>query len=197
MDAYPAMAEALRAQAMTDLDIHEMGDSCATDRITGRVTLDAPRLLCLQIPKTAGWTAYVDGQRTELMQADTMFSALPLTAGTHEIEMRYQTPGLHIGAFISAGTLLLLILFTVVYAIVSAILHAIDRRREDLPEGSYESLAEEINEAAGEVTEASEEEADAKTGETLVEPLEDAAAGPGDAAEEPAEEETAGSDEFL
>ena len=197
MDAYPAMAEALRAQAMTDLDIHEMGDSCATDRITGRVTLDAPRLLCLQIPKTAGWTAYVDGQRTELMQADTMFSALPLTAGTHEIEMRYQTPGLHIGAFISAGTLLLLILFTVVYAIVSAILHAIDRRREDLPEGSYESLAEEINEAAGEVTEASEEEADAKTGETLVEPLEDAEAGPGDAAEEPAEEETAGADECL
>jgi F0F1-type ATP synthase membrane subunit b/b' len=171
MDAYPAMAEALRAQAMTDLDIHEMGDSCATDRITGRVTLDAPRLLCLQIPKTAGWTAYVDGQRTELMQADTMFSALPLTAGTHEIEMRYQTPGLHMGAFISAGTLLLLILFTIVYAIVSAILHAVDRRREDVPEGSYESLpaetpaeaetgAEEVNETAGEETETPAEDID-------------------------------------
>ncbi|MBQ2640955.1 MAG: YfhO family protein, partial [Lachnospiraceae bacterium] len=143
MDAYPAMAEALGAQAMTDLDIHEMGESCATDRITGRVTVDAPRILCLQIPKTEGWTAYVDGQRTALMQADTMFSALPLTAGTHEIELRYQTPGLHMGAFISAGTLLLLILFTIVYAIVSAILRAVDRRREDLPEGSYESPAEE------------------------------------------------------
>ena len=171
MDAYPAMAEALRAQAMTDLDIHEMGDSCATDRITGRVTVDAPRILCLQIPKTEGWTAYVDGQRTELMQADTMFSALPLAAGTHEIELRYQTPGLHLGAFISAGTLLLLILFTIVYAIVSAILHAVDRRREDVPEGSYESLpaetpaeaetgAEEVNETAGEETETPAEDID-------------------------------------
>ena len=160
MTQYTSQVQELGREVMTGLDIHELGGSGATEKITGQVTVSEPRLLCLQIPCTAGWAAYVDGVRTELLQADTMFSALPLTAGTHEIELRYQTPGLRIGAVISVGTLIVLLLFMVIYVIVSAILHAAERRRESIPVGTYENVgetaaeAEPAEEAAEDLTEA-------------------------------------------
>ena len=101
MEAYPAQAEALREYVMEETDLHELPGSGATDRITGKVTLPERRLLCLQIPRCRGMRAFVDGQETELFQADTMFSALLLEAGTHEIELRYRTPGLSAGAAVS------------------------------------------------------------------------------------------------
>ena len=101
MEAYPAQAEALREYVMEETDLHELPGSGATDRITGKVTLPERRLLCLQIPCCRGMRAFVDGQETELLQADTMFSALLLEAGTHEIELRYRTPGLSAGAAVS------------------------------------------------------------------------------------------------
>ena len=101
MEAYPAQAEALREYVMEETDLHELPGSGATDRITGKVTLPERRLLCLQIPRCRGMRAFVDGQETELFQADTMFSALLLEAGTHEIELRYRTPGLAAGAAVS------------------------------------------------------------------------------------------------
>lgn len=142
MTDYPAQANAFRAETLTDLDIHEMGESSATEQITGHIELDAPRILCLQIPRTAGWTAYVDGTRAELLQADTMFSALLLPAGSHEIDLRYQTPGLRLGAVISAGTFVLIVLFSVIYAIVSAILGHREQRRAQIPAGTFEAIAE-------------------------------------------------------
>ena len=101
MEAYPAQAEALREYVMEETDLHELPGSGATDKITGKVTLPESRLLCLQIPCCRGMRAFVDGQETELLQADTMFSALLLEAGTHEIELRYRTPGLSAGAAVS------------------------------------------------------------------------------------------------
>ena len=76
------------------------------------MTLPERRLLCLQIPRCRGMRAFVDGQETELLQADTMFSALLLEAGTHEIELRYRTPGLSAGAAVSV------IAFVVFFAVL-------------------------------------------------------------------------------
>ena len=112
MEAYPAQAEALREYVMEETDLHELPGSGATDRITGKVTLPERRLLCLQIPRCRGMRAFVDGQETELLQADTMFSALLLEAGTHEIELRYRTPGLSAGAAVSV------IAFVVFFAVL-------------------------------------------------------------------------------
>ena len=140
MDDFPAQAQAFRETTLQNLDIHEMGESYATDRITGHIDLDAPRILCLQIPCTPGWTAYVDGTRAELLEADTMFSALLLPAGSHDIELRYQTPGLRLGAVISAGTFLILLLFGLIYTIVSLILRLGEKRTEAIPEGSYQPV---------------------------------------------------------
>ena len=107
MDNYPGQAQALGEYVLEDLDLHELEGSGATDRITGRLTLPEARILCMQIPRCQGLRAYVDGEQVPLLQADTMFSAVAVEAGTHEIELRYRTPGLAAGAAISAAALLL------------------------------------------------------------------------------------------
>ena len=109
MENYPMQAEELRRYVLEDTDFHELPGSGATDRITGTVTLPESRILCIQIPRCRGLHAYVDGEERPLLKADTMFSALALAPGRHEIELRYTTPGLIPGAVISAiGFLLFL-----------------------------------------------------------------------------------------
>ena len=149
MTGYAEQAEALRASSLTDLDIHEMGNSSATDRITGHIEAASPQILCLQIPHTAGWAAYVDGNRVEILQADTMFSALLVPEGSHDIELRYQTPGLRFGAAVSLGTLVLLVLFILIYTIVSAVLHRREKRLASIPVGTFEQV--ESTESTGNV----------------------------------------------
>ena len=148
----PAAAQTAGAAAenrlvSADLDFHEMGGSSATEWISGHIVLTSPQILCIRIPCTAGWSAFADGNRVELLQADTMFSALLLPEGSHDIDLRYQTPGLRLGMAVSLGTLVLLVLFIVIYSIVSAILHGRDRRLAAIPAGTYEAAADVQNTA--------------------------------------------------
>ena len=110
MDSYPAQARAFGEYVLEDLDLHELAGSGATDRITGTLTVPERRILCVQIPCSDGLRACVDGKEVPLLQADTMFCAMMVDAGTHEIELRYRTPGLTAGAGISAAALLYCIL---------------------------------------------------------------------------------------
>ena len=107
MENYPSQAEALREHVLEETDLHEIPGSGATSRITGRVTLPESRILCIQIPCCRGLRAFVDGEKQQLLKADTMFCALALGPGTHEIELRYTTPGLIPGAAVSAIAILL------------------------------------------------------------------------------------------
>ncbi len=71
------------------------------NRITGSITVSEPCCLCLSIPYSEGWTALADNTPVPLIQADTMYMALPLDSGTHTIELRYCTPGLKPGLLIT------------------------------------------------------------------------------------------------
>ena len=71
------------------------------NKISGNISLNNKKILCLSIPYSKGWTAYVDGKKQEILQANTMFMALPLSEGTHSIVLRYCTPGLKAGIAIS------------------------------------------------------------------------------------------------
>jgi uncharacterized membrane protein YfhO len=57
--------------------------------------------MVFSIPYSKGWTAYVNGKKTKLLRANTMFMALPLKAGFYNIELRYFTPGLKVGIILS------------------------------------------------------------------------------------------------
>lgn len=116
MEAYPGQVQELKACVLEELDLHEVPGSGATSRITGRIRVpgdaggkDNSRILCIQIPRLDGFTAYVDGRKAELFEADTMFCGLLLEPGIHEIELRYHTPGLFAGMLISVVFLVLFV----------------------------------------------------------------------------------------
>lgn len=72
-----------------------------TDTVDGTVTLDRSKILLLTIPYCDGWTATVDGKEAQLLQANTMFSALALEPGEHTIHLTYRTPHLKAGLAVS------------------------------------------------------------------------------------------------
>lgn len=81
--------------------------------VSGSIKLKVPKLLCLAIPYSDGWTARVDGRETAVKKANGMFMALELSPGTHKVELRYETPYLKIGGMISIiGVVIFLMLLT-------------------------------------------------------------------------------------
>ena len=85
-------------------------DTYSTDRITGRINAGEKEILLLQMPFSKGWRAFVDGNRTPLYQADTMFTALILDKGEHDILLKYSTPGLKTGVVLSLVGIILFLL---------------------------------------------------------------------------------------
>jgi uncharacterized membrane protein YfhO len=61
--------------------------------------------LFFTIPNDKGWTVKVDGEKVETKTAFDLFMTLPLSAGTHHVEMKYFPQGLKIGIWVSIFTL--------------------------------------------------------------------------------------------
>jgi uncharacterized membrane protein YfhO len=70
--------------------------------VKGYITFDEPGLMFTSIPYDAGWTAYVDGEKTEIETVGNAFIALNLSEGEHVIEMKYFPPGLKPGIILTA-----------------------------------------------------------------------------------------------
>lgn len=98
--------DALRA-AVERLDSVEVTSVGNGGRVELSVPADGPRTLCATIPAEDGWTAYVDGKRTETGRWLDTFLTLELSEGAHEVELRYTAPGLRpglaLGALAAAG----------------------------------------------------------------------------------------------
>ena len=94
-----ARADALAAESLQNAVL-------GANRLTGTVTVSEPKVLVIQIPYSAGWSATVDGQPAELLRANTAFLGLELEPGSHTIELRYETPGLKAGLAVSLAGLL-------------------------------------------------------------------------------------------
>lgn len=69
---------------------------------TAVTNLDRENLVFFSVPyEENAWTAYVDGVETEIEMVNVGFMAVRVAAGRHNIEFRYQTPGLSAGIKIS------------------------------------------------------------------------------------------------
>ena len=106
MEAYADNVDNLRKDTLKD----EIVD---TNRIQGTIELSEDKILCLSIPYGTGWTAYVDGHEAEILQCNTMFMAIPMSAGEHEIELVYFTPGLYIGMWVSIAGIFVFIIIII------------------------------------------------------------------------------------
>ena len=84
------------------------------NRLTGSIDLSEAQTLLLTVAYSSGWTAYVDGEQAPLLSGDTGFMALDLSAGHHDIELRYQTPGLMAGFAVTGAGLVALAVLAVV-----------------------------------------------------------------------------------
>lgn len=105
MDGLEEKITALYEDSLTNIDYHFWDESRTTSEITGEITVNEPKVLVVTIPKTDGWTAYVDGKEQEILTANIMFMGLELEPGHHDIRFVYHTPGLRLGFAISVVTL--------------------------------------------------------------------------------------------
>ena len=99
LSAYREDAAARRAEGMTDVKLGK-------DRITGKIAVSGDRVLQIAVPYSDGWRAWVDGEEKPVFRCGGMYMGLEIGAGSHEIEMRYATPGLKAGAIISLAAAL-------------------------------------------------------------------------------------------
>ncbi len=94
MDNYPERVEALRAEPLENIQ-------WGTNSLTGTVDLSKDKILCVSVPYSKGWSATVDGEEAEILRGNYMFMCLPLTAGHHDIEFHYCSPGIKLGAVLT------------------------------------------------------------------------------------------------
>ena len=81
------------------------------NRLSG--TIDATRdgMLLLTVPFDPAWEIRVDGQRCEAVRIGGALTGVPLTRGSHSLEMRYLPPGFAAGLVLSILSLVLALCF--------------------------------------------------------------------------------------
>lgn len=115
MKGYKKAIDKLKEETLQDVNFHESKRTHSTNLITGKITLKSNKYLLMTLPYSKGWSAYVDGKKVNLMQANTIYSALYLKKGTHSIKLTYATPGFKLGAIVSLVSLLGSIVIFIVY----------------------------------------------------------------------------------
>lgn len=79
------------------------------DTLTGTVNCSRDEVLCINIPYSTGFKAYVDGSRAELIKVNYKNAGLFLKKGEHEIKLTYETPYLNVGKLLTLLGIMILI----------------------------------------------------------------------------------------
>jgi uncharacterized membrane protein YfhO len=88
-------------------------DSVNAGRWRARVTLPQDGYLLQREAWYPGWQARVDGVDTPVVHADVLFRAVPLRAGTHDVEVYFESASFQHGAWVSLAGLGLVALLLV------------------------------------------------------------------------------------
>jgi hypothetical protein len=83
------------------------------EHLTLNVSAPADCYLVLRDGWYPEWRAYLDGAETPVYPADAAFRAVKVPAGDHTVEFRYDPVSFRIGAWVSAGALLLILALSV------------------------------------------------------------------------------------
>ena len=78
-------------------------------RMVLEVTTPEAALLFMSEAYYPGWQAYVDGRKEEILRANYVFRAIPLSPGSHKVEVVMEPLSFKIGLAVSVLTVLLLI----------------------------------------------------------------------------------------
>lgn len=72
----------------------------SSNKICGTLTVSDDKILCIAVPYSKGWKAYVDGVETEVKCVNGVYNGVLVAPGEHEIVLKYRTPGLYTGLFL-------------------------------------------------------------------------------------------------
>ena len=84
MDSVEQETEKLGEESLRNVEIK-------TNRITGNIEVSSDKMLVFAIPYSDGFIAYIDGKKTELVKADSMYMGVELKKGKHSIVLTYRT----------------------------------------------------------------------------------------------------------
>ena len=76
------------------------------NHIRSRAEADKDKYLYIAVPYSEGWTAYVDGEKADIIRANTAFMVIPVSQGEHDVELVYFTPYLKQGLMCSLVSLI-------------------------------------------------------------------------------------------
>ena len=82
------------------------------DYISADINLKDERYIFTSIPYDKGWKVYVNGEKVPYEKVNLGFIGLRLGSGNYHLEFRYEIPYLKVGAIISLGSLIILILLS-------------------------------------------------------------------------------------
>lgn len=102
---FEKMCEAKKVKACTDFETSASGFSA-------NAVLDEPSAVLFSVPYETGFTAYIDGKETEIIEADYGFMAVMVKAGEHHIEFKYTQSYFNYGVYASLFGILL---FTAIF----------------------------------------------------------------------------------
>ena len=91
--------------------------SFSQDEFTGTVDAKKDSVLYLSLPYDEGWSAYVDGKQVPVERVLNAMSGIRLSAGSHQIRMRFRPKGLYTGAAVSGACILIYLILCIVYAV--------------------------------------------------------------------------------
>ena len=96
--------------------------------VKGTVTAtNDKQILFTSIPHEPGWTAYVDGEKTDIVKLYGAFNGLELKTGDHIVEFKFYPPGLKLGLFVSTTSVLLAGIY---FAKRDSLMNLIDKKRK-------------------------------------------------------------------
>jgi hypothetical protein len=78
------------------------------ESLTIRATAAADGFLVVSEPYAWGWTAYVDGNEVAVLRTNHALQGVPLAAGDHTVELRYEPISLAVGLPVTGGATLAL-----------------------------------------------------------------------------------------
>ena len=85
---------------ITDYVLNDDNESHAISELSFKVNSDRAGIMVLNIPYSKGWEVFIDGVKSGLYRANTMFMATELEDGEHTIVLKYHTPGKTAGYFL-------------------------------------------------------------------------------------------------
>lgn len=111
MDDFEGEIQTLTESALENITMEN-------DTIHGTISADTNKLLVFSIPYQNGWSAWVDGEEADLIKTNVMYTGLEIGPGEHEIEVRYEMPGVKYGIVVTTASAAIFILIVVGTAVV-------------------------------------------------------------------------------